>query len=108
MPILFGWGHQKIKEFGPVTRHNCEHCSNNSYWGLYSVSLYFTLFFIPVFSYSTKYFIACPICNNNVELTEEMFEYFNQFSMANAAYNESRITKEEYQFVLKELNSGHE
>jgi hypothetical protein len=36
----------------------------------------FSLFFIPVFTYRSQYFLACGICNAGFELSEEDKEEF--------------------------------
>jgi len=38
------------------------------------IRTWFTLFFIPIIPYKTKYVIGCPKCGSYIELTEEQFE----------------------------------
>lgn len=73
MLIVFGWGHQKRYDFGPVAMARCEHCGNNVGWRLLEVSVWFSLFFVPVFPYSRRRFLLCPICSYGLELTTEQF-----------------------------------
>jgi len=54
--IIFGWGHQTIKNIGPTFKNHCSHCNNEDYWTLTKYTTWFTLFFIPVIPYSIKYF----------------------------------------------------
>ena len=108
MPIIFGWGRQKVKDFGPIHRHDCSNCGNTAFWNLYVVTTYFSLFFIPVIPYSVKRYLNCPICGNHIEIAKEQFEYYKNLALINAAYNESRITKEEYKQLISEINQiGH-
>ncbi|MCX7709003.1 MAG: zinc ribbon domain-containing protein [Clostridia bacterium] len=62
------------KNYGTVKTYNCGRCNNISEWNLYRVSTWFTLYFIPVFPYSYKRYLVCPICGACLELTKEEFE----------------------------------
>lgn len=73
MFIIWGFGKQTIKNYGTTDACNCSHCNNNVHMGLLKITKWFTLFFIPIIPYSTKYVSACPICSMTEELTKEEF-----------------------------------
>jgi len=69
--ILFGWGHRTIKLIGPTIVQECLSCNTSSYFSLVKTTDWFTLFFIPIIPYETKYYLECPICKNAFELERE-------------------------------------
>jgi hypothetical protein len=73
MFIIFGWSHTRLKEFGALIMRMCEHCHNEAAWHLVSRSVWFTLFFIPVFPYERDHFLICPVCRTGLQLTDEQF-----------------------------------
>lgn len=108
MPVIFGWGHQKIKNLGPVILRFCSHCRNESYWNLTVISTWFTLFFIPIFPYSIKKLLTCSVCAWGFQLENEQFEKIKQLAENNKLLSEQKITEQEYQERLGFLTSGDE
>ena len=72
MFLIFGFGHRKFKREGTV-KGNCTRCNNTVDKELVKATSSFTLFFIPVIPYSTKYLLVCPICSESYELSKEEF-----------------------------------
>ena len=106
--IIFGWGHQKIKDYGPTIKRRCDHCNNEDYWNLTSISTWFTLFFIPVFPYSVKRFLTCPVCTYGFRLEGEQFAKIKPLAESNKLLIEGKITEQEYQARLNQLSPGDE
>ncbi len=71
MFILFGWGFRTNKHFG-TRKERCNICGGDEY-SYYRIRTWFTLFFIPIIPYSTKYIMVCHRCGNSIELTSEQF-----------------------------------
>ncbi len=105
MFIIFGWGKQAMKDEGPVFRNTCEHCKNNDYWQLYTRRTWFTLFFIPVFPYSTEHLLLCPICNYGYEVEKAKYNELKEIARCNTELLDKRITEEEHAERLKQLAS---
>jgi len=76
MFIIWGFGKTTRKAVGTVGSRTCNYCNTNSMWQLCIVRTWFTLFFIPLIPYSTKYCISCPNCQSYVELSKEEFEKY--------------------------------
>lgn len=94
--IIFGWGHQSIKNYGVVFKNKCSYCNNEDYWQLIKSTTWFTLFFIPVIPYSIKYMLICPVCERGVKLDSgQAYEYRN-IAEANTDLINQKITTEEY------------
>jgi len=100
--IIFGWGRQKTKDYGPTFKRVCDHCKNEDYWNLTSVSTWFTLFFIPIFPYSIKRFLTCPVCTYGFELESVQFESVKPIAESNKLLIEGKITEHEYRARLSQ------
>ncbi|MCK5027475.1 MAG: zinc-ribbon domain-containing protein [Candidatus Pacebacteria bacterium] len=106
--ILFGWGHTFTKIFGPTFKQNCSNCHNEEYWILTRVRVWFTLFFIPVFPYESKYFLGCPVCQHGLTLNSQQIHELKPLAEANQSLLDGRITKEEYGQQIAVINSKNE
>lgn len=104
--IIFGWGHQTTKIFGPTFKNYCNHCNNEEYWVLARFMTWFTLFFIPVFPYSIKYFLSCPICQCGLTLDGEQIKKIKPIAEANQLLIDGEITEAEYKMKINQLENG--
>jgi len=107
MPIFFGWGHQTIQQIGVTFKNLCGHCSNEEYWVLKKITTWFTLFFIPVIPYSTKYFLSCPVCEYGLTLDQKQLEQIKPLAETNQLLIDGKITQEEHQTRLNQLSSSN-
>lgn len=104
--IIFGWGHTMVRNFGPAFRQHCNHCNNEEYWVLTRIMTWFTLFFIPVFPYSIKYFLSCPICQYGLTLEGEQIEKIKPLAEANQLLIDGKISEAEYRTKMNQLNGA--
>ncbi|MCU0680136.1 MAG: zinc-ribbon domain-containing protein [Planctomycetes bacterium] len=104
--IIFGWGHQTIKNVGPVFKNHCSHCNNKEYWTLTKYTTWFTLFFIPVIPYSIKYFLSCPVCQYGITLDNRQLEQIEPTARANQLLIDGKITEIEYKAKFKQSENG--
>ncbi|NLK86597.1 MAG: zinc-ribbon domain-containing protein [Clostridiaceae bacterium] len=105
MFIVFGWGRQTLKSFGPVLKYHCDHCHNEKHWVLYCKRTWFTLFFIPIIPYSTEYLMLCPICKYGVKLEKDKFEEYKAIALCNTDLINKAITQQEHAARMDELLS---
>jgi hypothetical protein len=108
MFFIFGWGHRTIKNFGDTLVQKCPICSHTSYLSLVRTRDWFTLFFIPVIPYETKYFLECPFCKNAFELKNgENITNLKEIAELIKKFNNKEITKKEavqqYKILSKQL-----
>jgi hypothetical protein len=103
MFIVFGWGRQTIKNYGPVLKYHCDHCHNEKHWILYRRRTWFTLCFVPVIPYSTEYMMTCPVCNHSVKLDKKKFEEFKAIALCNTDLINNVITQEQHAARMGEL-----
>jgi hypothetical protein len=68
MFIIFGFGRRTVRLLGFTAARLCGNCHNTSPWKVMKITRWFTLFFIPVIPYSSKYVAMCPTCSRGVEL----------------------------------------
>lgn len=106
MPFIFGWGHQTIKSIGVVFKNLCNHCHNEEYWIMTRIMTWFTLFFIPVIPYETKYFLSCPICKYGLTLDDKQLEELRPIAETNQLLVDGKITQEDYKATMNQLHSG--
>lgn len=74
--IIFGIGDKKAQLLGTIGMMDCPRCNNTSEWPIHKERSYFSLFFIPLIPYSTRYLLSCPVCRETREITEEEKERF--------------------------------
>ncbi len=104
--IIFGWGRQTIKQIGAVFKTLCNHCHNEEYWILARITTWFTLFFIPIIPYSTKYFLSCPVCKYGVTLNDQQIGEIKPIAEINQLLVDGQITPAEYQVRMAQLNNS--
>lgn len=68
MFIIFGWGRQTIRFIGYTAIRLCSDCGNASPWSVAHIRRWFTIFFIPVIPYESRYVAMCPVCRRGFEL----------------------------------------
>ena len=71
--MFFIWGNRpRSKILGTTTKiFRCNHCGNDTPFQVRQNSNWFTIYFIPVFPFSTKYRFECPICEYGYEMGKE-------------------------------------
>lgn len=67
--IIFGWGGGKAKNHGPALAQTCPSCGRDGFLHYFTVTKWFRLYFIPIIPYSTRHFLACPVCTSGTELS---------------------------------------
>jgi len=68
MFIIFGWGRRTIRALGFTGARLCANCRNTSQWKVIKVTRWFTLFFIPVIPYESRYVAMCPVCSRGIQV----------------------------------------
>lgn len=74
MFVIFGVGHEKIEEKIDLSASNCSNCNNQRNWIRKKKTLWFSLFFIPLFPIRTSYSHQCPVCNYGYEISKQKWE----------------------------------
>lgn len=67
MFVIFGWGRSTRRILGWALSQMCPRCHNQRPWAVVRIRRWFTLFFIPVFPYASRYLKMCPVCSFGFE-----------------------------------------
>lgn len=108
MFIIRGRWRQMIKNIWPVHKLLCSHCHNENFFFLQRISVWFTLFFIPIFPYKWYHFLYCPTCNYWFKLSYDEAAKMIPLAELNSDLVDGRITHQEYQDWLKHLSGEDE
>lgn len=100
--IIFGWGHQTEKKYGPTLPLTCPNCNNRVFLLLVHLRVWFTLFFIPVIPYESRYYLLCEICSQGIELKGSQIDKAKQLNQSTASFLNHEITQEQYKIALAE------
>ena len=66
------WGSKgNIIDLGSITKHYCPICEKQTNYHVSVVYRYGHIFWIPLFKWSTKYYLTCDICERGIELKKE-------------------------------------
>ena len=74
MFIVYG---TKVMKKHMGTTHDefrCAHCNNVRHYSITRVRKFFSLFWIPLIPYSSKYFVHCPVCDYGSEVKKDALE----------------------------------
>jgi len=106
MWIIFGWGRQRVKNYGPTIKRLCNNCKNEDFWVLKSITTWFSLFFIPVIPYSKETRLVCPVCNHGWEIDKPEFNRMLSLARLTQSFSQRRITEAQYLEKLTLLDPG--
>lgn len=98
--LIFGWGHQTKKDYGPTFPMKCPNCNNNTYWHFVHYRVWFTLFFIPVIPYESKYYLLCEVCSKGIELQGQQIDKTKQLNQDTMDFLKGIIIEEQYRKIL--------
>jgi len=73
MFFIFGFGSQTSKKYGSMPEQLCGRCRNQVARPITKVTSWFSLFFIPLIPYKSRYMLICPICSDDREV--DRFEF---------------------------------
>jgi len=107
MFIIFGWNHQTSNNYGPTLPITCPRCNNKTFFHLLQNKLWFTLFFIPVIPYESKYYLLCDVCGCGKELTGSEIDYAKGLNGTTIAFLNKTISEEQYIAALNVGGSEH-
>jgi hypothetical protein len=66
------WGSKgNIIDLGLITKHYCPICEKETNYHVSVVYRYGHIFWMPLFKWSTKYYLTCEICERGVELKKK-------------------------------------
>ena len=70
--MIIIWGTRAFQKLlGNTITYTCGHCNNINPFLVVRVRRWFTLFWIPIFPISSKYFVLCPTCKEGTRVRKE-------------------------------------
>lgn len=103
MFFIIGWNHKVTTTYGVVQEHQCINCKKNDLWELNKISIYTTLFFIPIFRDRSEYWYQCPACKYGITLNKDLFNNYKLIAKINLACSEEKISEIEKEKQLTEV-----
>lgn len=73
MFFVFGFGYTTTYNYQAKAESRCPRCGSIVHFQLTKIKKWFTLFFIPVIPYETKYYVRCPECPYEIEVDKINF-----------------------------------
>ncbi len=71
MFIIFGWGRTTMHVLGWAPVRRCANCHNEGPWVVARVRRWFTVFFIPILPYESRYVAMCPVCSRGFDIDRD-------------------------------------
>ena len=71
MVMIVGWGAGEARDFGEIAPATCPNCANQVFLHHIRSDKRVSLFFIPLASYGSNEYLACPICRSGLQLRPE-------------------------------------
>lgn len=103
--FIFGWGRTTIWNIGPVFKKLCSNCHNEEFWVLMRRTTWFTLFFIPVIPYETKWMLICPTCKYGITLNAQQVKELMPLAETNKLLLDKKITEQEHASRIAALDN---
>lgn len=101
--IIWGWGRQTVKDYGPAVPFNCPNCGNFSFWRFSRRLTWFSLFFIPVIPYGWKHYLLCEVCSRGTQVSGAELKRVEELAPSTAKFLAKTLSEPEYLAVLRGL-----
>jgi uncharacterized protein YbaR (Trm112 family) len=96
MVIIFGWGSGEAQDLGEVAPVICPNCHNDVFLHDIKSDKRVSLFFVPLASYGTNEYLACPICRHGVEVRPEHRGAIDRMRAATKLYRRGQLLESFY------------
>ena len=103
MFIIFGAKRGGAEDLGATIPMACPNCKNEVFFHLAKSCGKATLFFVPILTYNTQYFMVCEGCNFAFEIDNEKAMCALDLIPTTTAFREQRLPREEY---VKQLQNS--
>ncbi len=103
MVVIMGWGDGKSKDMGEVAPTTCPQCHNDVFLHEVQSEKQFSLYFIPLGSYSKNRYLLCPICHFGVPLRPEDQAATSNMRAATSVYRHGRVDASYYRTTVDQF-----
>jgi zinc-ribbon family len=104
--IVFGWGGGRRKDHGAAVPAHCPNCRNAVMFRYFSVTKWFSLFFIPLIPYQTSHLLLCPVCTRGMRLERGQVEQAKQLVASSAAFSSGSMSHDDYEREVQAFWAG--
>lgn len=102
--IIWGWGRQTSKDYGPTYPTTCPNCHNPAYWRLERRQTWFSLFFIPLIPYQWNHFLYCPVCSRGFELKGDQVDRAKQLNALAQNFLAGSLSETDYTAAVRSFS----
>ena len=96
MVVIFGWGAGEAQDLGEVAPVTCPNCHNDVFLHHIRSDKRVSLYFVPLASYGTDEYLACPICRHGMQLRAEHRAAVNQMCAATSVFRRGGVREDYY------------
>ncbi len=96
MVVIFGWGRGDADDRGEVAPLQCPHCHNGVFLHWIKSNKQVSLFFVPLYSYGTDEYLACPICHTGLQLKPGQRALVERMHQTTSLYRRGGFTEDVY------------
>jgi uncharacterized protein YbaR (Trm112 family) len=97
MVLIFGWGSGEAQDLGEIAPVNCPNCHNDVTLHHIKSNRQVSLFFVPLASYGTNDYLACPICRHGLQIPPEHREAVDRMQSATRLFRRGVTSAAVYQ-----------
>jgi hypothetical protein len=94
--LIFGFGQGQGQDLGEVAPIACPRCHNEVFLHHVHSDKKFSLYFVPVATYATNEYLACPICQHGVQLSDTQRSFVAGMRTATDAHRRGQVTDDVY------------
>ena len=103
MVVIMGWGDGKSKDLGEVAPTTCPQCHNDVFLHEVQSEKQFSLYFIPLGSYSKNRYLLCPVCHFGVPLQPGDQAAAGNMRAATAVYRRGTVDPSYYRNTVDQF-----
>lgn len=96
MVIIFGWGSGGAQDLGEVAPLVCPNCHNDVFLHHVKSENRVSLFFVPLATYGTDEYLACPICRHGLEVQPGHRGAIDRMRAATTLYRRGQLREDFY------------
>lgn len=96
MVVIFGWGSGQAKDLGPVAPAICPNCHNDVFMHHVRSNKQFSLYFVPLASYGSNEYLACPTCQHALKIGPELSARVLNMRAATQSFRQGHVPEAYY------------
>jgi len=96
MVVIFGWGSGEAQDHGEVVPVVCPRCHNPVFLHEVQSDRQFSIFFVPLGTYRTDRYLACPICHGGAPVEAARQPAVDSMRTATRSFRTGKLPPEAY------------